>query len=291
MRTEQIHYLKEVAETKSLNKASQNLCISIQALSTSIKKLENEIGYKLLSNTHSGSYLTDKGEKFLEIGLEFLEKVKTLGTQDTTIKDYSFLCIPGVVENILADFLISEAKKPSANKLAPLVLRYEECFAELLKRNYEFFLATDSYLDDRSIRGFDEQLVFFPLLLLPSQVLINNKNPLVKNKSIDFRDLAGYNLLLLEYAPGDYSDADQVYKTLFENITITHVRYPVLYEKFLREKNTFAMATRNRVNSDDIKCIDLTGKNFCCYFGYIKLKNTILSKESEAFLHHMLTSF
>ena len=43
MRTEQIDYLKEVAETKSLNMAAKNLCISIQALSTSIKKLENEI--------------------------------------------------------------------------------------------------------------------------------------------------------------------------------------------------------------------------------------------------------
>lgn len=232
MRTEQIDYLKEVAETKSLNMAAKNLCISIQALSTSIKKLENEIGYKLLNHTHSGSYLTDKGDKFLKTGLEFLEKIKEIGREDSKIEDYSFLCIPGVVENLLTNFLISEAKNYSSNRLVPLILKFEDCLDDLLKKNHEFCLMTDTYLNGRSIREFDKQLEFIPLLLLPMQILLNNKNPLAKNKTIDIKCLSGYNLLILEYTQGDYFDADRVYGTLFDNnITINHIRYPALYEK------------------------------------------------------------
>ena len=43
MTTEQLQYLLEISRNPSLNSASQKLHITPQALSISIKKLENEI--------------------------------------------------------------------------------------------------------------------------------------------------------------------------------------------------------------------------------------------------------
>lgn len=51
-----------------------------------------------------------------------------------------------------------------------------------------------------------------------------------------------------------------------------------------------ATATKNNTISNDLKVINLAGKDISCYFGYSKLKNTILSEKSKIFLNHLLAS-
>ena len=59
-------YLQEVAKTKSINKAADNLYISKSALSTAIKNLENEFGVPLLNRSVQGVTLTEAGEVVTE---------------------------------------------------------------------------------------------------------------------------------------------------------------------------------------------------------------------------------
>ena len=72
MTTEQLQYLLEISRNPSLNSASQKLHITLQALSISIKKLENELGFPLLERSYKGISLNNHGlwlaceaEKFL----------------------------------------------------------------------------------------------------------------------------------------------------------------------------------------------------------------------------------
>jgi len=57
-----LSYLQEVAKTKSINKAAENLYISKSALSAALKNLEEEFGVPLLNRSVHGVSLTEAGE-------------------------------------------------------------------------------------------------------------------------------------------------------------------------------------------------------------------------------------
>lgn len=69
MHIDQLRYLVLIQRLGSINKASEQVHISQQALSTSIKKLENEVGHDLLIRHTHGVSLTKNGRllaKFAE---------------------------------------------------------------------------------------------------------------------------------------------------------------------------------------------------------------------------------
>lgn len=78
MRLEQLEYLIEVARQSSLGIASGNLHLTQQALSLSIKNLENEMGVTLLRRTHQGIYLTKDGEVMLSFAQDMVAKHQRL---------------------------------------------------------------------------------------------------------------------------------------------------------------------------------------------------------------------
>lgn len=65
MRVEQLNYLLETAKTASINKSSERLHITQQSLNSSLTKLEQELGVKLLERSSKGVSLT-KMEKSLQ---------------------------------------------------------------------------------------------------------------------------------------------------------------------------------------------------------------------------------
>ena len=66
MNFEQFKYLSEIHKNKSISKASEKLYMSTQALSISIKNLEDELKVPLLLRSQKGATLTPEGEKILE---------------------------------------------------------------------------------------------------------------------------------------------------------------------------------------------------------------------------------
>lgn len=77
MKTEQIIYLNDIAQTNSITQTAQRFFISQQALSTTIKKLEEEFNTTFLRRTNKGVLLTAEGKYFLE---------QTRGILDTYFK-------------------------------------------------------------------------------------------------------------------------------------------------------------------------------------------------------------
>ena len=66
LKIEQLRQLSEVAKTKSINQAANNLYISQPNLSLSLRNLESELGYTLLNRNNRGIELTADGQLFLE---------------------------------------------------------------------------------------------------------------------------------------------------------------------------------------------------------------------------------
>ena len=66
MRIEQLQYFAEVVRTGSISSAAKNLFVSQQGISDSIKNLESEVEFPLLTRNKRGVSLTKNGEVFYE---------------------------------------------------------------------------------------------------------------------------------------------------------------------------------------------------------------------------------
>ncbi len=65
-----LRYLIEVSKTNSINKAANNLFISKSAISSSLKRLEDECQTTLFTRSHRGITLTEKGLEVLDLANE-----------------------------------------------------------------------------------------------------------------------------------------------------------------------------------------------------------------------------
>ena len=80
MNFDQLWYFTEVYRTKSLTEASENLHISRQALSGSIKNLEDELGIDVFKRTTKGVQVTEDGEKVYQSVKKILDECEYLKT-------------------------------------------------------------------------------------------------------------------------------------------------------------------------------------------------------------------
>lgn len=72
----QIEYFEAVSRLKSYTKAARELFITQPSITVAIRKLEEELGVKLIERDNKSLYLTDAGEEFLIHATGILEKVK-----------------------------------------------------------------------------------------------------------------------------------------------------------------------------------------------------------------------
>ena len=88
MRFEQLYYFIKIADLHSFSAASNYLFVSQQALSTSIKNLENKFQTTLLTRTPRGVVLTEEGKYFYNIARKMLLLYEDLYNHFVVEPDY-----------------------------------------------------------------------------------------------------------------------------------------------------------------------------------------------------------
>lgn len=78
MNFEQLEYIKEVIETKSMSIAAKNLHVTQSAISQSISLLEKEFGVQLFKRSRNGTIPTEEGKTIITKVLEILKKADEL---------------------------------------------------------------------------------------------------------------------------------------------------------------------------------------------------------------------
>lgn len=78
MRMEQLKYLVDIADTKSMSKTAERLFVSPQAVSKAIKQLEAELDAELLSRTNAGVILTKVGESVAALAEDMLREAQQM---------------------------------------------------------------------------------------------------------------------------------------------------------------------------------------------------------------------
>lgn len=78
MRLEQLYYLVEIYQAKTISLAAERAHISQPALSAAISKLEDELGVHLLKRTNQGVYPTDIGEVIIDKAKEIIDNIEEI---------------------------------------------------------------------------------------------------------------------------------------------------------------------------------------------------------------------
>ena len=74
----QLKYILTIAETKSLNKAAEQLYVSQPSLTNALKELEKEVGITIFFRTGRGVTLTNDGVEFLTYAREIYREYEQL---------------------------------------------------------------------------------------------------------------------------------------------------------------------------------------------------------------------
>ena len=82
MKFEHLKYFIEVVQCKSINKAAKKLFVSQPTVTSTIKTLENDLGFPLIERSHKGVTLTDKGKRVYEDAKKIVEMEKSWRAMD-----------------------------------------------------------------------------------------------------------------------------------------------------------------------------------------------------------------
>lgn len=198
MNLSHLKYAIEVAKTQSISKAAENLYMGQPNLSRAIKELEESLGITIFGRTTKGITLTPDGEEFLQYAKRILsqvDEVERLYRGDKTKKQALSVCVPraSYISEAFAEF----AKEISLD--SPAEIFYKETnssrtLTNVLKEEYNLgILRYRSDFDKYYQNMFEEKNLRHILLNEFAYVLlVSEKSPLAKRKSVDPKELAGY---------------------------------------------------------------------------------------------------
>ena len=190
MELQQLRNFKTVAELENISRAAERLYMSQPNLSTSLKRLENDLGLQLLLHRRGKISLTACGKVFYDYVNRALEELdmgisavrRTFGGAKGMVKLASPL--PDLSADVLQAFLL---KNPSIS---------------IKQYNYVNQACMDALIEGTADLAMlfgpleDSGLVFEPIDTCPRVMMLPNKHPLAKEREVVVERLEGENCIL-----------------------------------------------------------------------------------------------
>lgn len=295
----QLNYLITIAETKSLNKAAEQLYVSQPSLTSAMKELEKELGIILFNRSGRGVTLTNDGTEFLLYAKQIygqyenvlekygkggsLKKKFGVSTQHYSFAVKAFVDMAKEFDMSKYEFAIRETKTV-------------EVISDVSTMKSEVGIL---YLCDFNRKAIEKllksaNLEFHHLIECQAYVYIWKGHPLAGEPSISFKQLEGYPCLSFEQ--GDNSSFYFAEEILSDN------EYPQMIKANDRATMLNLMVGLNGYTlCSGIICEELNGNDFIAVpfrddaqnpnstmeIGYLVRKNTILSKMGELFVEKL----
>ena len=195
MNIQQLTYIVEIANCKSISRAAEYLFVSQPALSQQIRNLEKELGYRVFHRTSKGLELTEKGNVFYQKAQEMLKDWNRFKEE----------VISGTEHKKLK---IGLGARVYSNRLFPKIARYFERHPELEVTFYTeagldaYAAIKDGSLDmalDRMPEneiGMEKCVCFAKELIREKQcILMAPDHPLAQKKNASIMDCREYTML------------------------------------------------------------------------------------------------
>lgn len=295
----QLSYLITIAETKSLNKAAEQLYVSQPSLTNAIKELEKELGITLFYRSGRGVTLTNDGTEFL------LYAKQIYGQYESVLEKYgkggSYKKKFGVSTqhySFAVKAFVDMAKEFDMSKyeFALRETKTMEVISDVNTMKSEIGIL---YLSDfnrkvieKLLKSYD--LEFHHLVDCQAYVYIWKDHPLAKEASISFAQLNGYPCLSFEQ--GDNSSfyfAEEILSTNeYSQVIKANDRATML--NLMVGLNGYTLCSGiicEELNGNDFVAVpfrdDAQNPNSVMEIGYIVKKNTVRSKMGELYIEKL----
>lgn len=194
MELQQLKYFKTVAETEKISDAAKALFISAPALSTSISRLEKELGMRLFDRTNNRIVLNRQGQIFLRyVNQVFsdLDSAKAELRQSMMLqgKHASVAC---VASTQWVDMITSFSQEYPGFSLLCTSINRSELTRNGLSAQHSFLLAAE----DDIPAAYADKLDSVPLFADHPVVMVHPEHPIAKRESVDLSELLDETIFL-----------------------------------------------------------------------------------------------
>ena len=186
MRMEQLKYLVDIAETKSMSKTAEHMFVSPQAISKAIKQLENELDTELLVRTSTGVALTKVGAEIVSLAGNMLKEEQQMNqivarSKHRVHEDNSFpirICSISAIANTVLPDIIARFSHINVNIIPRIFMAdsIQEVFREVENGKCDLGLIT--YNEEELFRQYAkyQHVLDMTLLARDEQVVVMDQH-------------------------------------------------------------------------------------------------------------------
>lgn len=202
MNSNQLFYLITLSRYSSLRQASEYLHLTPSALTTSIKRLEEELNLPLIIRSSKGVVLTDAGYEFIKIASDFLVKVDMLKNNFQPPLNFSlklFSTTLGALSNDFLSELICELnlKMPSVHIIYQTESYHQLCTMLSAQKITLFFMSLSKY-NNIFLQDVCPQLSFVELFSSDFVLQVPKSFPIANARSLSLQDILSYPILFFD---------------------------------------------------------------------------------------------
>lgn len=190
----QLKYFKTVAQTGKISDAAQALFISAPALSTSISRLEKELGMPLFDRTGNKITLNQQGQIFLRYVNQIFSNIECAKTElrQSIMQQGQHISIATVASTQWVDLITAFTQENPHFTLSCTSLTQNELSSNGLQAQHNFLFAANEDIPPFYLNEMDSVELFqdYPV------IMVNPEHPLAKQNSIDLQQLQGETIFL-----------------------------------------------------------------------------------------------
>ncbi|KGR90196.1 LysR family transcriptional regulator [Ureibacillus massiliensis 4400831 = CIP 108448 = CCUG 49529] len=296
MNFEQLEYLKEVIETKSMSIAAKNLHVTQSAISQSISLLEKEFGVQLFKRSRNGTIPTEEGKNIITKALEILIKTDELKEEIQSLKssyigELKIATVPSIFMTYLPKALSKFKKDFPQIKVTIMEMENKEVIEEVNENRVDLGLIAvlnsvkHKFPEHFSFHAFHSQGTF--------NVIVPKDSILAINKELQLMDIREYPFViygknfynnLIEDFEKEYGPINIIFKSTNSEVIKKSVSEGIGISLF----SSMMLIDDPYLESGRIISIPLKGYplNFNLLFGGIYSKNRSQSRLIKKFLEY-----
>jgi DNA-binding transcriptional LysR family regulator len=190
----QLRYFKTTAEIGKISDAAKALFVSAPALSTSISRLEKELGVSLFERTNNRIILNRQGQIFLKYVNRVLTDLECAKTelQQSVMSQGKHVSIASVASTQWVDMVSAFIEQYPESSLMCTSIRRMELANSGLSAQHSFLLAADDDIPMYYGEKLESEFLFEDAPV----VMVHPSHPLATKDKIDLRELAGETIFL-----------------------------------------------------------------------------------------------
>ena len=257
----QLKYFKAVAEIGKVVTAAESLFISPPALSTSISRLEKELGMRLFDRVNNRITLNKQGKIFLRYVNQALNclDVAEVELRQSLLQQGQHVSVAVTNSSLWVELITTFSQEYSQFTLASTTLKMTQLARNGLQPQYSFLLAEEGDINPEHAESLDNILLFED----QPAIMVHPDNPLADEAEIDIHMLSGQRLLLPMHDHSLYERMDQLFETNGLSLPNTHSYSHLVCRSMVAENLGISLTTMHthRFGSSDLRYIPVTNRH------------------------------